>query len=471
MARVSCPAVIPRLALAGLLAFGPAAPARAAESAAESAAGLPEFALPERFDHDLAPAPTATPRRDWWEQFGDSGLSGLIARMHAGNTGIRQAAARLSAARAAAMAGTARRAPALGLEAGASHAGGPLVNAAGESGDLFTARASAAWEIDLFGRLAGERTAERREADAAEALLRDTTLLMEAETARSYFAARYYAGSVVEAERAAALAGEALAVTERRRQLGLVAPDEVLAARNRLAAARATADALALMRDRARRQLGLLLGETGAPDGDPSEAGQDREPPAVPVGLPAELLSRRPDLAAARHRLMAADARLRAAKSGWLPALSLTASGGSAAAGLGQLFSAAAGSFGLGALLSLPIFDGGRGKARIAGRSSERDLAEAQYRERVLVALREVNDGLQALQVRRRDLASAREAARGGAALLATAQQRAANGTIGRLDAIDAEIAAAQHRLALSQAGGRAMISAVDLFQALGGSW
>jgi len=456
-----------RLALAGLLAFGGAAPAVAGAGDAD----LPGLRLPARFDRDAPSTPPAPLSGGWWRRFDDPALDALIARMHAGNTGIKQAAARLSAARAAVRAGVASQAPSIGAEGSASHAGGPLVNAAGESGDLFTTRAAAAWEVDLFGRLSGERAAERQDAEAAEALLRDATLLMEAETARSYFAARHYAAAAAEASRSAELEKEALAIAERRRQQGLIAPDRLFAGRVRADAARERADTLAFRRDGALRQLGLLLGETAAlPIGGAAE-GEDREPPLVPVGLPAELLGRRPDLIAARHRLTAADDRLRAARQSWLPALTLTASGGSAAAGLGQLFGSAAGSFGLGALLSLPIFDGGRRKARIAGRGSERDLAEAQYRERVLVALREVNDGLQRLQVRRDALASARREAADGETSLGSARQRAGNGTISRLDLIAAEVAASERRAALEEASGRSLIAAVDLFQALGGNW
>lgn len=454
------------LALAGLLAFLPCSGA----TAREAASAIPDIALPDRFEIPGDPAAAPDARTDWWTLFGDPGLDALMGRLHAGNTGIRQAEARLSAARAFVKAGTASQAPALGLDVSATHAEGPLVNAAGDSGNLFTARVNAGWELDLLGRFAGDRAAERLDAKAANALLQDMTLLMEAEAARSWFAARHLATAAADARRVAGLLEDAAAIAERRLVLGMITPVRLDAARQRLAVARTRANALSLGSAQALRHLGFLLGEPAPAHLAPTSGGPVQIP-AVPAGLPADLLSRRPDIAWARDRLMAADERLRSAKNGWMPVLGLTASGGGASTSLGQLFSAAAGSFGLGALLSIPIFDGGRSKARIAGRRSERDLAEAQYRERVLAALRDANNGLQVLEVRRQALADASEGAANGEKILGSVRARAANGTVSRIDVIDAEVEAADRRIARSEAAGASLVAVVDLLQALGGSW
>ena len=116
--------------------------------------------------------PVASASR-WWGIFADRELDHLIDRMHAGNTTLPQAFARLAAARAQARLDTSAMAPMVGLDASASHASGPLINAAGGSGSLFTTRATVSWEADLFGKASALRQASRLEAKAAEALLAD----------------------------------------------------------------------------------------------------------------------------------------------------------------------------------------------------------------------------------------------------------------------------------------------------------
>ena len=450
---------------AGLLAF--AEPALAKPSEAFGAGVVPAF--PASFDAASDPSSRAVPGKAWWTVFGDPALDHLIAEAHAGNTHIEQALARVALARSAAKAGAAARMPTATLDGSATHAEGPLVNAAGESGDLFTARLDIGWEVDLFGRLSGERSAQRQDVRSSDALLRDTTLLIEAETARTWFIGRHYAEAAGQAHRICTMLEEAQSIAIQREALGLAPPAAGEAMRRRLDAARARENELALLRDSAWRQLGFLLGQSRAIS--PGDPGFNRPPPEVPVGLPADLLSRRPDIAAAQASLFAADERLRSERKGWLPVIGLTASGGVASPGLGQLLSAAASSFGLGALFALPVFDGGRHKARVAGRQAQREGAAAAYRETVLRALREVNDGLQTVQARRCGLAMASAAEKEGEVLLARGERRAANGTLSRIEAIDIEVGLFERRISRSDAAARALIASVDLMQALGGGW
>lgn len=447
--------------------LGPAAVACASIAAAREAP-LPDIPVPATFDYASPVGTSPMAGEGWWKVFADPQLDTLMARMHAGNIGIAQAAARLDAARAQARLGKASQMPELGLTASASHAGGPLINEAGTSGSLFTARASISWEADLLGRLSSERKAERLDAKAAEALLAGTRLLMEAEIAHAVFQARHLAMATVEAQRRSTLFDELAAISANGLNLGLT--DRAAANRaiqQRDAARRAVVD-LALERDDASRRIAFLLGETAMPALD---TGELPAAPMVPAGLPGEMLARRPDVAAAILRVEAADSRLRAARKSWLPNFSLTASGGAASPSLGQILASSARDFGLSALLSLPIFDGGRRRAAIGGRRAELDLAAAQYRERVLVSVREVNDSLGAMQARSIGLDLARDRLALGQANRAIAASRAEQGLTSRSSAIAAELALSDLRIQALAAHHAQVASSIDLIEALGGGW
>ena len=462
--------VIRRLVLIGAAAgLAAAAPCAQAEPRADAVAAV--LALPP----GIAPLPKnftpGEPAPNWWAVYRDPALDALIGRLHASSPSLAAAKARLDRARAEARVEAAARLPSLVLDGSASRTTGPLVNQAGQSGDLYAMRAAASWELDLAGRLSAERRAGRASVAAEEAELADATLLLEGETARLWFSGQTYALAASEAEGAAAVLEERLAIARARLERGLVTGAAVDPLRQGLADARARARDLALSRDRAGRQLGALVG-SAEPVAFPQAEDIALPPPVeVPAGLPADILARRPDVRAAAGRVTAADARLSAIRRGWLPPITLTAAQGQAASGLGQLFATASGLFGLSALLNLPIFNGGRHRARVAGGGAERDLAEAQYRATVLAVLHEVNDDLQIAAARRTAWDEAHDGAAAGAALLRAARGSAANGTIGRDRLLEAELAARERQLALTLAHGQALASTITVQQALGGGW
>ena len=404
----------------------------------------------------------------WWRAFADPQLDALIARMHAGNTTIPQAAARLAAARAQAGISAAARRPRIGLDASASEAGGPVINAVGDSGSLFTARATVSWEADLFGQAVRLHGANRLDAEAAAAVLRGTRLMMETETAIAYFRCRRSAATADFAARKLALLQDVAQMARQRAVLGLIPPFEVNAAEQRLLAARGEAGQASLDRDSGLRQLGYLLGDpepASLADAAPGVA------PEIPVGLPGAVLARRPDLDAAISRAAAADLRLKAARRDWLPAITLTASGGAASSGLGEILRSASRDFGLGLLLSLPVFDGGRHKARVAGASATADLALAEFRDRLLVALREVNDQLGAVREARQGVRRQAENLEMARANRAAARAGEAVGIRSRTAAVTSELGLLEAEQALSGSRINLLIATVEMVSVVGGGW
>lgn len=416
---------------------------------------------------DQAPA-AAT---QWWRAFGDARLDALIARVHTENTTIRQAAARVDLARARDRAEGAATRPRLALSASASDAGGPLINAAGDSGALFSSAAQVSWEADVLGRLSGARRASRSDSAAAAALLRHATLLMEAETARSYLAAGTLGAIAVEAERRAALAEAALALAGRRLGTGLGRQDEVDTARRQCIDAQRTLAAVALARQEQAHRLAFLAGGDAVAPGAVAAPAANPSIPAIPDEIPAQVLARRPDVEAALLGVEAADARLVSARRSWLPSFSLTASGGVASPSLGAILGASAQGFGLGLLLALPVFDGGRHRAQVAGGKAELALARARYGESMLGALREVSDALGAVHAARANLALSDQALAMAERAESQLQVRRANGTVGELALLQGRIATS----ALREERLRQQLDLADrtvmLVKALGGGW
>ncbi|MBB6125028.1 efflux transporter outer membrane subunit [Sphingobium subterraneum] len=429
---------------------------------------LPDIAIPAQFDSQSQSVTAPTPAAGWWHVFNDTQLDALITRVHANNTTIAQASARLAGARAKARLGTASQMPQIDLVASANYASGPLINEAGGSGNLFTDRATISWEADLLGRVAGERKAERFDAVAAEALLRDAHLLMEVETARAYFDVLYLQRACGEADKTITLLGEAADIVGRRAELGLVGKLVHDKAILDLSEARQVGASLAERRAAEFGYLSFLLGETQTPTIAVADL---PSAPAIPAGLPSSVLTRRPDIAEAIARFKASDQRFHAAKQSWLPTLNLTASGGGASAKLVEILASSARNFGLGALFSLPIFDGGRRKAEVADRRAELDLAASQYHERVLLALREVNDGLGEVALKRSAVNLATEKLAVSETNLAYAANRSANGTLGRAGVLDAELALSTSRVEALIARREHLSASLSLIAALGGAW
>jgi multidrug efflux system outer membrane protein len=189
-----------------------------------------------------------------------------------------------------------------------------------------------------------------------------------------------------------------LRLTQRRHQAGDVAELDVVRVEAEVAATEA--EALALDRQRAALEhaLAVLVCEAASEFTIPV-ADWTTALPTIPAGVPATVLARRPDVSAAQSSLLAAQARVGVAQAAWFPSLALTAEGGFASSDLGDLLRWSARAWSVGALLSLPIFDGGRRQAGVDDARAQLDAALASYRGQVLVAFREVEDQLSALRL------------------------------------------------------------------------
>lgn len=443
------------------------------------ATALPELPqqppAPARFKESNERWTTAAPaeaqdRGAWWKAFADPVLDGLVERAGENNTSIQEAAARLAQARALVRNADADRLPQIGVGASAARQAGAGTPGGSTPGTLTSAGASLSYELDLFGRLARTSDAAGLDAQSRAALLQSTRLLVQADAAQTYLALR-----ALDAERALvretiAAYANTLHLTQRRYQAGDIAELDVVRVQTEQAATES--DALALDRRRAELEhaLALLVGEP-ASNFTLDVAEWRTTLPTIPAGIPGTVLARRPDVAAAQSAMLAAQARVGVARTAWFPSVSLTAAGGFASPEIGDLFKWSARAWSIGALLSLPVFDGGRREAGLQGAQAQLDAALAGYRGQVLTAFRDVEDQLSALRLLQEQAEAQGRAVSSATRATVLSDSRYRNGLISQLELLDARRSELRNRRQAVQVKATQYQATVGLIRALGGGW
>ncbi|HVK31786.1 MAG TPA: efflux transporter outer membrane subunit [Burkholderiaceae bacterium] len=415
-------------------------------------------------------SPDAPPAQgEWWKAFNDPALDALLARAAQANTSVQAAAARLAQARALLKSADAERLPQLGLGAGATREAQPALGVAPRT--VGSVGASLSYEVDLAGRLSGSSRAAALDARSREALLHSTRLLVQSQVAQAYFALRALDAERTLVRDTVAAYRDTQNLIERRVRAGDVAELDLARVRSEVAATESEALALERQRTQLEHAIALLVGAPASAFTVDARADWAAPLPQVPAGVPSTVLARRPDVAAAQDGLRAAQARLGVAQAAWFPSLALTADGGFASTELSDLFRHAARAWSVGALLSLPIFDGGRREAGVASAQAGLDGALAAYREQLLVAFKDVEDELAALRLldaQGRTQAQAVEAATRATTL---SEARYRNGLVSQLELLDARRSELRNRRQSLQVKAAQYQSTVGLIKALGGGW
>lgn len=417
-----------------------------------------------------APPAEQAARGEWWLAFGDATLTELVQRAALRSTDVQDAAARLAQARALLRNAEAARAPQIGIGAGASRQAGADTAGGSQPSTLLRAGADLSYELDLFGRLAQAQQAAQLDADARAALLQSTRLLVQAQTAQAYLRLRALDDERALVRETVEAYRQTLDLTQRRYRAGDIAELDVVRVQSEVAANEA--EALALDRQRAETEhaLAVLVGEAASSFSLPPQAWGSALP-QIPAGVPATVLARRPDVAAAQQGLLAAQARVGVARTAWLPDIALTGSGGFASADLGDLFKWSARAWGIGALLSLPIFDGGRREAGLQNAAAQMDVAAAGYRAQVLNALREVEDQLAALRLLSEQSQAQGRAVDAASRATVLSESRWRNGLVSQIELLDARRSELRNRRQALQVRAAQYQATVGLVRALGGGW
>ena len=456
-------------------------------SAEASGLSLPSPGKEQEGGHDAAPSGSATDPGPhaahsgvtlarWWRSFGDPVLDDLLARAAAANFDVRIAAEKVREARAAAREAGANLGPTVtGSASGTrSRSGtGEAQSTGSRDGNVYATGLDMAWEIDLFGRLRATREARVADAQAAEEDRRDTLVTLLAEVATQYVTLRQAQNELDLTRDIAASRAETLALVTARRDAGLAGDIDVAQAAALWHSSLADA---ADYENNAWAALARLERLTGAAPGELRpvlERTASIPAPAreVPVGLPADLLLRRPDIRAAERTLASAAADLAATTAERWPTLSLSASLGSQASTMNRLLSSGSGVWSVAPALGLTLFDSGATTARIEQADARREQAALTYLSTARTAVEEAEAALYAVDRQQRrlpDLAAVLEADR-TALVLAWDRYRA--GLTDFLDVADAERELST--AALSHVRARAVLAtrAITLYRALGGGW
>ncbi|MEM7199096.1 MAG: efflux transporter outer membrane subunit [Planctomycetota bacterium] len=421
----------------------------------------------------------APPPTRWWRGFDDPQLNELIDTATAHNHDLRAAAARVEAAVMEARVAGAARWPQIdvslsGQRQRQNFIGLPIPGAAGQvlsrTFTQFGASLATQWELDLWGRVRAGQAAAVAELQATAADLVAALESVAAQTAKAYFAAVEAQLQVDLAVETTALFAQSVEQVERRVTRGLRPALDLRLVRSNLATSRAGRHAAEEQLARTLRQLQLLTGRY--PDGDVRHGlTLPPVPEAVPAGLPAELVRRRPDVVAAERRLAGSQARLEQARAALFPRISLTASGGTASQELDDLIDPDFFVWSVAGNLLQPLFDGDRLRNEVELQRARRREAMARYAQVALTAYTEVEGALAAEQHLRRREADLAVAATEAIAARDLAEQRYRGGLADLLTLLESQRRAldtARERLSVER---QILDVRVDLHLALGGGF
>jgi multidrug efflux system outer membrane protein len=410
----------------------------------------------------------------WWKQYHDPVLDGLMEHALSANQNLAAAAARVQQARA--LTGVTRSAFLPSLAANGSISRDRLsrevANAAPvEESSTHQASLGASWELDLFGRIRRLHEASKADAAAAASLLEDLRLSLEADLAANYLNLRALDHERRLVQTSLELRRDTRRLIEARLWAGAATDFDLARADADLASAEA--EALGLQERRASLQtaIAVLVGSS-ATDFRIEEVLEDSlQALEVPAGLPGQLLQRRPDLQAAEAQLISANAAVGASKAAFFPSFTLTGAAGFASSDLNHLGESGSTLWSLAPSVRLPLFEGGRNRARLERSRAAYEEQLALFRQHVLSAVREVQDALNSSALLHQE-AEAQDRAVGAARRAGQiAAQRYKSGLIGYYELLEAQRSVLAAERIQSQLNARQLLANIGLIRSLGGGW
>lgn len=428
---------------------------------------------------DGAAATTRLPQA-WWSVFGDATLADLEQRALRDSPTVQAAAQRLLQAEAQLGVTRASEGPQLNVSAGVSNSRtsantsqGIALGRRAISGNNYSVGTGFSYEVDLLGRVRRAVEAADAQALAAQADRDGVMTMLTAQVATTYFQLRGLDAEMAILRGALDTRRETEQLVTARFDAGL--SNELDTARARIERANAEADLEEVQRQRNQLEHGLavLLGASPTTPVLPAAQGtQLPQPPAIPVGLPASLLGQRPDLAASVASLKAANAQVGVAEGAFYPSVSLTGNFGFASESLSEIVKGGSRQFSFGPLaVSLPILDGGRNKANLAAAKARYEEAVANHQERLLTALREVEDALSDVRQKQQQGKVQNVSREAAQRAYLVARARYERGLSTYLDVTDAQRSALAADRAGVQIGTQRLLAAVSVARALGAGW
>ena len=428
----------------------------------------------------------AIPKGIWWRIFDDPALDGYEQQLLQANQSLIAARDRLSQARSLARVATADYFPQASTDPSVVRERGsgnrPLNGASpvGSNGvsqsvrpytqSVYTIPFSLSYEADLFGRV-------RRNVEAANASLQSTAadlsnvqLVLTAELAADYFTLRELDAEYQVVEESVGYQRKALDLLNQRHSGGIASGLEVAQQATLLDSTISQAALVQQSRAQYEHAIAVLVGQPASNFSVPL-APMKTVPPPVPLGVPSDVLERRPDIATNERDMAHANARVGLAKTAFYPHITLSGAGGLQSTAISSLFNAPSFFWSLGADALEPVLQGGRNRANLAAAQAAYDESVANYRQSVLTAFQQVEDGISNLSTLSQALSTQAAAVEDARKALDIANNRYVGGVTNYLDVITAQTTLLSNQRLETQLLGQQLVSSVYLVKALGGGW
>jgi NodT family efflux transporter outer membrane factor (OMF) lipoprotein len=415
------------------------------------------------------------PRDGWWKLYGNSELDALHDKLIQGNPSLAAALANYAQARAVTDQARAGLFPTLGLNAGVTRAResahAPLIGpTTPRYYDDNTLGGTVSYELDLWGQIRNEVAEGEANAAASAADLENARLSLSAQLVDDYIRLRSLDRTTDILDQTVKAYSRALGLTQQRHDAGIAPGLDVSQAEAQLEAARSQAAQTLAQRALMEHAIAALLGVSASTFAiEPKIV--DIALPVIPSGVPTTLLQRRPDIAAAQRRMMAANANIGVARAAYFPTLTLGAQGGFQSTAFSNWLTAPSSFWAIGPNTLLSVFDGGLRRAQVAQARAQFDSSAADYRSTVVSAFQQVEDDLATLNHYHDAAAEEKAAVDAAQRTLNFAMLLYRQGATDYLTVVTSQTAALQDQLQSLNLDTQQLQTSVDLIRALGGGW
>jgi NodT family efflux transporter outer membrane factor (OMF) lipoprotein len=418
----------------------------------------------------------------WWEIFGDPELNALEEQVNVSNQNVAAAAAAFLAARALIREARSAYFPTISVAPSITNSrpspaqfGGVTTGSSGSgvavaSSTDFSLPFDASWQPDFWGRVRNTVNSNVLAAQASAADLENVRLTAQAEVAANYYQLRAQDALKQLLDATVAAYQDSLELTQLQFGAGLASDEAVAQAETQLKATQAANTNLGIQRAQFEHALALLIGQPASNFSLPVRA-LSANPPSVPLSLPAQLLERRPDIAAGERRVASANAQIGVARAAYYPNVTLSGSGGFGSTSFLDWLTWPNRFWSVGPSLAQTLFDAGLRRAKVQQFQASYEQTVANYRQTVLTAFQQVEDNLAALRILSREIQQQDEAIQSAERNLQLANDRYRVGIDPYLNVIIAQTALFNNQQIAVSLRRQQMISSVQLAEALGGGW
>jgi NodT family efflux transporter outer membrane factor (OMF) lipoprotein len=413
-------------------------------------------------------------RGKWWEIYNEPELNALEDQLNIDNQNIRQAFENFMEARALVREARSHYYPTVSVGGSytrsrtSSNVGSSA--SGGEQTQLFSLPADVSWEPDLWGKVRNTVRASQYAAQLSAADLENERLTEQASLAQYFFEIRGQDALQQILNDTVAADKKALEVVRSAYDTGVADQISVVEAQTTLESAQSAAINIGIARAQYEHAIALLIGKPASAFSIPVEP-RTSAPPPIPVGLPSQLLERRPDVAAAERNMAAANAQIKVAYTAYYPALTLSATGGMESSAIKNLLDWPSRFWSVGPSVSETVYDGGLRRATVNQYIATYNANVAAYRQSVLTAFQQVEDSLAAVRILSQQVLRQQEAVNSSQIFLKLELGRYETGIDPYIDVITAQTTLLANQQSLTNLQVQEMTASVQLIEALGGGW